>query len=285
MDPDALRLYGPLVLGLASATAFDQLTRTRGLEPPGFRNPWRRLLATTVVAGIFFLMFFAGLGQIGLPEPPVRELSRVDLFSFHEILVVALIAWYLLGFAGKLPAGRSLGGEATRQLGFVSARPLREVGLGLALGVLAWPALIVTILLVAGALVALGNQGLLDATPPPLIVQLAALPVGWKLAIALSAGVVEEAFFRGLLQPRVGIAISSLLFVLAHLSYGQPFMLAGIALLSLFFAGLVHWRQNLWPAIAAHFLFDAVQLLFLIPWALEQWSAGGKTIGPVLLPW
>jgi membrane protease YdiL (CAAX protease family) len=65
-------------------------------------------------------------------------------------------------------------------------------------------------------------------------------------------------------------------------------MLIGITLLSLFFAGLVWWRQSLWAAIVAHFLFDALQLVFLIPWALRQWPGGAKSLAPVAamgLPW
>jgi membrane protease YdiL (CAAX protease family) len=81
--------------------------------------------------------------------------------------------------------------------------------------------------------------------------------------------VVEEAFFRGFLQPRAGIALSTGLFVLAHAGYEQPLMLVGITLLSLLFAFLVRWRQNIWPAVVAHAVFDAVQLLIVVPTALE----------------
>ncbi|HEY4588628.1 MAG TPA: CPBP family intramembrane glutamic endopeptidase, partial [Thermoanaerobaculia bacterium] len=91
--------------------------------------------------------------------------------------------------------------------------------------------------------------------------------------ISLSAGVVEEGFFRGFLQPRVGIVMSTCLFVLAHFSYGQPFMLIGITLLSLIYAYLVRWRQTIWPAIAAHALFDGVQLLVVVPAALRMLGA------------
>ena len=94
-----------------------------------------------------------------------------------------------------------------------------------------------------------------------------------RLAVSVSAGVVEETFFRGFLQPRVGIGLSTALFTLAHLSYDQPFMLVGVALLSLIFAFLVRWRQNLWAAITAHALFDALQLLVVIPTTL-RWMQG-----------
>jgi membrane protease YdiL (CAAX protease family) len=80
---------------------------------------------------------------------------------------------------------------------------------------------------------------------------------------------VEEWFFRGFLQPRMGILLSTVLFALAHFSYGQPFMLIGITVLSLIYGLMVKWRQNIWPAIAAHTLFDAVQLLVVVPGALR----------------
>ena len=60
------------------------------------------------------------------------------------------------------------------------------------------------------------------------------LGVGGESAVVATVAVVlivglasfaEELFFRGFLQPRVGIPFSTALFVLAHLSYEQPFML------------------------------------------------------------
>jgi membrane protease YdiL (CAAX protease family) len=105
----------------------------------------------------------------------------------------------------------------------------------------------------------------------PLIV---GLPVWTRILVSLSAGVVEESFFRGFLQPRIGIALSTACFALAHLSYGEPFLLVGVTLLSLIYAFLVKWRQNLWPAMAAHALFDGVQLLIVVPAALHAMGAG-----------
>ncbi len=127
------------------------------------------------------------------------------------------------------------------------------------------------------AVAALGGQELLPQQPPAMIPWLAGQPVALRLAIALSAGMVEEVFFRGLLQPRAGVVLSTALFALAHAAYGEPFLLVGVTLLSLLYAGLVRWRQSVWAAIAAHALFDAVQLLVVIPSVLEVWggAAGG----------
>jgi membrane protease YdiL (CAAX protease family) len=104
---------------------------------------------------------------------------------------------------------------------------------------------------------------------------IAGLPLLLRLAVSVSAGAVEEGFFRGFLQPRVGVFLSTLFFALAHLSYEQPLMLVGITLLSLLFAALVRWRQNVLAAAAAHFAFDAIQLLVVIPFALRLLEEGG----------
>ena len=95
------------------------------------------------------------------------------------------------------------------------------------------------------------------------------------IALALLSGFAEELFFRGFLQPRVGIPLSTALFALAHLSYDQPAMLVGITLLSLAFAFIVRWRQNVWAAVVAHAVFDAIQLIFVIPWALRLMESDG----------
>lgn len=116
----------------------------------------------------------------------------------------------------------------------------------------------------------LGIKGALPKQPPELIAWLAGLPFALRLLLALSAGVVEEAFFRGLLQPRIGIWLSTALFVLAHTAYGQPFLLLAVGILSVIYGLLVRWRQNIWPAMAAHALFDGVQLLVIIPMALKM---------------
>jgi membrane protease YdiL (CAAX protease family) len=72
--------------------------------------------------------------------------------------------------------------------------------------------------------------------------------------------------------------MSTALFVLAHASYEQPLMLVGITLLSLIYGFLVVWRQSIWAAMAAHTLFDAMQLLVIIPWALQMLEEGGPGI-------
>jgi membrane protease YdiL (CAAX protease family) len=169
----------------------------------------------------------------------------------------------------KVPLGR----QFLLQFGYLAPSVPREIGLGVLLGIGAWVAVILALMVVAGAVWALGGQNALPKSPPALIPLIAGLPIGVRFLVSLSAGVVEETFFRGFLQPRIGILASTGFFALAHLSYGQPFLLVGISLLSLIYAFLVKWRQNVWPAMAAHALFDGVQLLVVVPAALRMLGA------------
>ncbi|HVS14604.1 MAG TPA: CPBP family intramembrane glutamic endopeptidase [Thermoanaerobaculia bacterium] len=272
------RLLVPMVLAVVAVVAIDRVATLRGLQLPGLRPVgapgWmaRRALGLGALGVALYLGVFAPLGALGVEiEPDWSAVPPARLFALHAVFAVAL-ALYLGAGLSVVEGRRSLGRLArlgAQQLGLATARPAREVGIGVACGLLGWVAVIVLLSLLALGALAIGFEGAVPEHPPAMIVWLAALPWGVRLAVSLSAGLVEEAFFRGLLQPRVGIGASSLLFVLAHAGYGQPLLLIGVTLLSLGFAALTRWRRTIWAAIAAHALFDAVQLLVIIPLAIE----------------
>jgi membrane protease YdiL (CAAX protease family) len=133
----------------------------------------------------------------------------------------------------------------------------------------------------AWAIAAAGGQGLLPTAPPALVAYLAAQPALLRLGVSVSAGVVEEVFFRGFLQPRLGLLLTTVLFVLAHTGYGQPLQLVGVAVLSVIYGALSRWRGNVWAAVSAHALFDAVQLLIVIPAALQMLPEGAPPPSPL----
>jgi membrane protease YdiL (CAAX protease family) len=83
--------------------------------------------------------------------------------------------------------------------------------------------------------------------------------------LALASGLAEEAFFRGALQPRVGLVIASLLFGVAHLVPRRELapwagfaVLAGAALGALF-----DYTGNLLAPVTAHVLINGVNLRWL----------------------
>jgi len=289
---DLLRAIGPPLLALVTVGVIDALTRRRGLLPPGFQIPpggdsWavltalgRRAFAMFVLWLVLWIGVFLPLGSLGVEqEIDFSLLSSLDLFALHLMLVFCVVVWYLTGFIATLPADTDRGRTNwSAQLGFRTASVWREIGIGLLAGVAAWLAVIGVLVAVALVIWWLGGEELLPQQPPAMIPWIAGLSVVLRVGISLSAGFVEEMFFRGYLQPRVGLGLSTALFVLAHASYEQPLMLLGVGLLSVIYGLLVRWRQNLWPAIAAHALFDAVQLLLVIPAALKVLPGEGESV-------
>lgn len=289
MELTWLRLLAPILLSAATAWWMDRMMAGRGLLPPYFQlDPFlspeeratrlgRRLLAGGLVAAVLWIGVFSALGSVGQDvEWDLEGLTAPRLFLLHFILVFSVACWYGLGFGGRAEQ-RNTGASAwTAQFGFRAPAIGREIGVGLIVGVGAWVLTLGALVVVAIFLWQVVGEEVLPKEPPPIVPWIAALPIWIRLLLSLSAGVVEETFFRGFLQPRVGIALSTVLFVLAHASYEQPLMLLGVALLSLIYAFLVRWRQNIWPAMAAHALFDALQLTVVIPTALDFLQEGAE---------
>jgi membrane protease YdiL (CAAX protease family) len=290
-----------------------------GFRRPWRRAAASALVFFILWFGIFAPLGEIGLAEQKLD---LSSISTPRLFLLHGMLSAVVLGWMVLGFAGiprpapplapEMPdisdrgvepgeaavdpgaagsgaAGSSVGQgfdafarQIAVQLGLVAPNVSREVLIGLLLGICAWGVVLLALLAAALAIYAIGGEKALPK-PSAIVPWIASLPVLVRLMVSLSAGFVEEIFFRGFLQPRIGIALSSGFFVMAHLSYGQPFMLLGITLLSLIYAFLVRWRQTIWPAIAAHALFDGVQLLVIIPMAMRLMgtSPGAK---PALAP-
>jgi len=266
---DLLRAVGPPTLAVTAALAFDRLAAARGLDPPGFRDPVRRGMAGVLIAGVLWVGIFAALGApaaAGGKDLTGTPMAR--LFLLHGVLVAVMGLWYLLGFAG-FGAGARGGMGFAAQLGLRTPRPGREIGLGVIVGFCTWSALILCILAIAFVVSLVAGEDALPQKPPSAIAWIATLPFIVRAALAVTAGAVEETFFRGLLQPRIGILLSTLFFALAHLSYGQPFLLVGVTLLSLLYGGLTRMRQTIVPAMVAHAIFDAVQLLIVVPGVLK----------------
>jgi membrane protease YdiL (CAAX protease family) len=105
-------------------------------------------------------------------------------------------------------------------------------------------------------------------------------PLTWRRAwmFALASGLAEEAFFRGALQPRVGLLAATLLFGLAHyvprpgLRVWSLFALVAGAL----FGGLFVFTGDLLAPALAHVVVNGLNLHWLSRGAV----AGGPALGP-----
>jgi hypothetical protein len=84
-------------------------------------------------------------------------------------------------------------------------------------------------------------------------------PAG-AILLGLSAGIGEEVLFRGALQPRFGIALSTALWVLLHTQYELTWVMLGLVLLGF----LLGWLRNRYGTIAAivtHATYNALVVL------------------------
>jgi len=193
-------------------------------------------------------------------RPELRLIPRIDLYVSavvsQWILTVLAIALVLLDGSGlaslglrSLPAGR---------FGIWTA--------GLTLGTLAGLALMMV----------LESRGLWP--PDSDLVEILIPQTGREKLLALvlvapTAAICEELLYRGFLFPRLldwsdsatwALVISSLGFGLAHAYQGVHGMVRAAVLGALLTVPLVR-TGSLYPSIAAHFLIDAVALVWLGP--------------------
>ena len=174
------------------------------------------------------------------------RLVRLALGFYGGLLGVALVwAWLAerpLLFASAEAAQRGI-------------RPLRDAAAGAAVGL--------AIVLLSGWFTRATRTG--DRLARALARLIGRRSLGECVALALVSGVGEEAFFRGALQPKLGLVATSLLFALAHFAPRRDLLpwtafslAAGFALGWLFEA-----TGNLVAPVVAHAVVNAINLRLL----------------------
>jgi membrane protease YdiL (CAAX protease family) len=224
-------------------------------------------IAAYACLGIFLLIIALLVTGSSLRVPTAKELASTPfyrLFALHWILIAFLIIWWAL--SGRPPL--------LEYLNIRREKPGEAVMTGLAVGFGGWMftlmvALLIGLILSAAGLIPKNPQ------PSPMIGYMAALPLWKKAMIVLSAMTVEEAFFRGWLQKRVGLLASTTLFAIAHSGFGQPLLLVGVFVISLIIGITFYRTKNLIPGIVAHGVFDAIQLFVIIPMLFRMLGLGG----------
>ncbi|MCO5228931.1 MAG: CPBP family intramembrane metalloprotease [Thermomicrobiales bacterium] len=86
------------------------------------------------------------------------------------------------------------------------------------------------------------------------------------LVLALSSGIGEEVFFRGALQPRLGMVLTALLFTFLHAQYGFTWILLGLFLMGLTFGWLAK-RYGTMAAVIAHATYNLIVVVLQV-WVL-----------------
>jgi membrane protease YdiL (CAAX protease family) len=256
------RLQLSVLLSLVSVAGL----ALRGRRPyvDEFGRRWRQTVAAFLLIAILAVAIFFPVTSFGEAEDiDVALLWFPVLFIGHFLLAVFLLTWWRLRRDIRFGA-------------FLHLSPRHvwdKIRRGLRVGCGGW---LVTVMVTTVAAAATAATGKMSAPTeaPAIIVWLVQLPVARRVIIVVVAMTVEEAFFRGFLQPRFGLMISSVMFALSHFSYGLPFMIVGVFTISLVIGRTFERSGDLLPCIVAHGVFDAVQLLVVLPWAVRIWGAG-----------
>ncbi|HYK42036.1 MAG TPA: CPBP family intramembrane glutamic endopeptidase [Thermoanaerobaculia bacterium] len=258
-----------LAVGCAGILVSFVLARRRGVfAQDGFAEPNRRSAAVVLLGAVLLLTVaipFAG-GLAG-NRADTKNLTVVSLFLVHFILIGFLAFYYLLS------GHRSV----SEFLKLRSHRPAADLSAGLLIGVAGWLLTIVALVTIVFLWFVMRRQGVAGGPPrevSPTILWIVAQPLWIRIAIVVSAMVVEELFFRSFLQTRVGPVAATLMFTAAHGVYGQPLVLVGILVISTVLSVTFVLYGNVLPCIVAHGTFDAIQMFVLIPLALKGMSAG-----------
>lgn len=238
-------------LGLPLLRPFRELlARVTPLDPDSVVDMTGLCIALGLLAGNVLLTVSVSGGQ----TPDAGLIPSVDLSG----LVVQALAFVMAAYvAVGYPYWRDLR-TATARLGIV-VPDARTVGIGIG-GVFA--CFLVSGL--AGLVAQHLDPGLGDSIDE--IVNQMTLdiqnPIG-AFVLGASAGIGEEAVFRGAMQPRFGLVLTSLLFALMHApQYGLNVVLLGLFGVSIIL-GLQRKYVNTTAAMITHALYNAVQVLAL----------------------
>ena len=85
--------------------------------------------------------------------------------------------------------------------------------------------------------------------------------LGWSVFLAASAGIGEEILFRGALQPRFGLIVTSLAFASLHIQYDW-FGMVLVAILGLTL-GIERKKYGTTASILSHLLYDLIGLVLI----------------------
>jgi membrane protease YdiL (CAAX protease family) len=223
------------------------------------RDPARRLAAALLLFGVLTIcVFYPALsGEAAEIDP--AEIHFPALFIGHAVLGGFLIAWWNL-LQPRVSLARFL---------LVDDPRLEDVQRGIKVGAMG-RALTITGTSIVAATLSLAGASPEPSQIPELMPWMAELALPYKLVIIWAAMTVEEGFFRAFLQTRIGWIPSSILFALSHGSYGLPLMMVSVFIISLLIGWTLRRTGRLLPCIIAHGVFDAIQLLVVIPLAMRM---------------
>lgn len=207
------------------------------------------------------------LGLLGFLIPTAFVDSSPVLFAEDSAtalttgLLQQLLAFVALAYVAVGYRNYRTGPEATTRLG-IQKPTANQITMGLA-GVLA-------------AFVAANIGGLLTQWLQPDVVDALENSIDSMtsnvttpfvaLVLALASGIGEEVLFRGAIQPRFGMVLTSLLFTFLHAQYGFTWVLFGLFLIGMTFGWLAK-KYGTMAAVVAHVVYNLLVVVLQV-WIL-----------------
>jgi membrane protease YdiL (CAAX protease family) len=259
---------GAALFGLALALGMG-LFNALLLARPGFRSGLRRVLGpaydpasplhlTALVLSTSLLSYtVTSLIASGGVQALADSISATGV-STGETLFQNLL-WVLAALLGVGLFIRRTPAQAARRLGFQPPR-LSDLVVGGGVGLLLY-GVVFSISLLSALL--LTPEQLTEQTAVSAALLGSVNTLGGALLLSLPVAIGEEVFFRGALQPVLGLLPTSLFFAALHAQYGFTPALLAIFLVGLLL-GVLAQRRGTLAAITGHFVFNFVQLALVV---------------------
>jgi len=246
--------YGLLLSGLIALLLFFKpvraiISKAIDIDP----NNW--LHATALV----FAALLVGVMMSTASSMDITDLANSPGDSvFSVIFQDAFFVITALFGVGWL-ARRNLKGVAER-LG-LKKPGLRNVSMSLV-----YLAMLLLVAMVLGILTTQfnGDSGVLDEKEDPTVQILGGVTVATAILFSLGAGIGEETLFRGAMQPRFGIILTSAIFAALHIQYFNPLQMGSLFIIGLVF-GYERKKLDTTACMITHSLYD---MMLLVPVAL-----------------
>ncbi|HLU37575.1 MAG TPA: CPBP family intramembrane glutamic endopeptidase [Thermomicrobiales bacterium] len=203
-----------------------------------------------ILLSVSAFLFFS----LVLSDEPV-EIQATEASDIVPSLIINLMAFLALAYIAVGYRNYRNGEEATARLGLWKPTQ-QEVIVGL---VAVIPAFILS--MIGSVLTGVLQPEVVDRLGENIDNLTAGVqnPLG-ALLLGLSAGIGEEVLFRGALQPRFGIFLTTLLWVLLHTQYELTWVMLGLALMGILL-GYIRNRYGTVAAIITHATYNALVVL------------------------
>jgi membrane protease YdiL (CAAX protease family) len=246
---------GWLALGLGLGMGLPMLRRFRDglaqVTPMDAKSPID-FSGLAIIFSIIAFLLYSLLTVEGGDETAVAELGSGEMVTS---LVMNFLAFVGVAYIAVGYRNYRTGGEATARLG-LRMPTIQEIGIGLAAVV---PAFVFS--MTGSLLTSIFQPEAVDRLTETIdnMTRGVQNPAG-ALLLGLTTGIGEEVLFRGAIQPRFGILITTILWTLLHTQYEFTWVIVGLLLMGIML-GLIRKHYGTTAAIITHAVYNALVVL------------------------